>query len=81
MEPLSFTLHSLHNMQERIDYVEKLVAEDPDELEAWLYIADHYLDVDYEKTLNAWQQIARLRPHDETVQEALRSLSEVNGEY
>lgn len=78
MDTLLNTLCTIPNAYDRLTYVENLVIENPADLAAWLYLADHYLHYDLQKTVYAWEQIASLRPADQRVADALQSAREVS---
>lgn len=68
-------LVSAHRIEEALHLVHEITAREPDNLDAWLFLAFHYMDYDYRRALEAWQQIARLRPGDRSAQEAIETLS------
>ena len=64
-----------HRSEEAFRLVSHLTVREPDNVEAWLFLAFYYMDFDYRRALDAWKQIARLRPDDATARDAIDSLS------
>lgn len=50
------------------------VARDPDDLDAWLFLASYYMGMDLRRALEAWKQIARLCPGDYSAAKAIATL-------
>lgn len=78
MELIALTLRTLPTTEQRLGYLEDRVRMYPNDVEAWLYLADHYLYIDLQKTIHAWQHIAQLRPSDECVQTALHLIRQLD---
>lgn len=78
METIGLTLRTLPTEELRLIYLERRVAEQPNDMMAWLYLADHYLYVDLDRTIHAWQNIANLRPTDESASFVLLLIREMN---
>jgi cytochrome c-type biogenesis protein CcmH/NrfG len=64
-----------HHTEEAMCLVNELIAREPGNLDAWLFLAFYYMDFDYHRALDAWKQIARLPPNDPTAWHAINVLS------
>lgn len=51
----------INKRQEALQLVEHYVCREPDSLDAWLFLAQHYLNANMPHAATAWQQVARIR--------------------